>query len=143
MTTVLVDTSILMKWFHATGEGDVAAARAIRDANVRGDVDARIVDLALYEVGNVLHTRLRWSASDIGDQLDDLIAACGPPIAMIPAWLRDAAALAAKHSLTFYDAAWAATARALGVPLVSADDRLVAAGLALSPAAAARRMLLS
>lgn len=143
MTTVLVDTSILIKWFHAPGEPELAAARTVRDANTRGDIDARIIDLALYEVGNVLLTRLRWSASDIGDQLDDLLAICGPPIATVSAWLRDAATLGAAHTLTFYDAVWAATARALHVPLVSADTRLVSAGLALPPHELIRQLSLT
>lgn len=143
MTTVLVDTSVLIKWFHSAGENELAASRAIRDANIRGDVDARVLDLALYEVGNVLLTRLRWPASDIGDQLDDLIATCGSPIATIPDWLRDASALAAKHSLTFYDAAWAATARALGIPLISADERLIRTGLAIRPSDAVRQLKLN
>ncbi len=44
--------------------------------------------------------------------------------------------------LTFDDAAWAATARALSVSLVSADVRLLDAGLAESPAAAVERLRL-
>lgn len=140
MTTFLVDTSVLIKWFHADGEQGLDAARSIRDSNARGDIDARVIDLAMYEVGNVLLTRLHWSASDIGDQLDDLLAICGPPIATIPDWMRDAAILGVTHRLTFYDAVWAAAARALGVPLVSEDRRLVDAGLAERPHSALRWM---
>jgi predicted nucleic acid-binding protein len=45
--------------------------------------------------------------------------------------------LAEQHRLTFYDAAWAAAAAQLGVPLVSADDKLLGPGLAISATAAA------
>lgn len=142
MTTLLVDTSVVIKWFHSTGELGLAAARALRDAHQRGQIDARIIDLGLYEVGNVLLTRLRWSARDIAAQIDDLIAICGTPLATLPAWLHDAASIGVAHRLTFYDSAWAASARALGVPLVSADAKLVAAGLADTPAATVRRLRL-
>ncbi|HYL72087.1 MAG TPA: type II toxin-antitoxin system VapC family toxin [Candidatus Dormibacteraeota bacterium] len=142
MTALLVDSSVIFKWFHEDGESEVAEARAIRDANQRGTVDACIIDLALYEVGNILLVRLRWNAEDIADQLHDLITICGTPFVTTPAWLRDAAALAAANRLTFYDAAWAATARGLGITLVSADAALLAAGLAQSPAAAARQLRL-
>ena len=64
---MLVDTSVVIKWFHAKGESELADARLIRDANQRGDVDARVIDVALYEMGNVLLTRLRWPASDVAD----------------------------------------------------------------------------
>jgi predicted nucleic acid-binding protein len=54
---------------------------------------------------------------------------------MSQAWLREAAVLAERHALSFYDASWAATAAALRIPLVSADRRLLAAGLAKTPSA--------
>jgi predicted nucleic acid-binding protein len=70
---------------------------------------------------------------DVADQLDDLHTVLGPPLVMTADWLRHAAALARIHALSFYDASWAATAIALRMPLVSADTRLLAAGLAESP----------
>lgn len=142
MTTLLVDTSVLIKWFHERGESQVEEARAIRDANRGGGVDARMVDLALYEIGNVLLTRLRWRASDVAEQLEDLVAICGAPIVMEQEWLHEAAFLGATHHLTFYDAAWAASARGLGVTLVSADTKLLTAGLAESAAVVADRLRL-
>lgn len=143
MTRLLVDTSVLIKWFHEAGESELAEARAIRDAHVRGDLDAHVLDLAVYEVGNVLVHALRWAGGDVADQLDDLIAITGPPLVMTRSWLRDAAALAEEHTLSFYDASWAATAAALGVPLVSADRRLVATGVAETPSDTAARLNLA
>jgi predicted nucleic acid-binding protein len=143
MTRLLIDTSVLIKWFHGPGESEVAEARAIRDAHVRGDLDAYVLDLAVYEVGSVLVRALRWPANDVADQLDDLLAITGTPILMTQAWLRDAAALAEHTSLSFYDASWAATAAALGVPLVSADRGLLSAALAETPSAIAARLRLS
>ena len=140
MIRLLVDTSVLIKWFHGAGESELAAARAIRDAHIRSEIDAHVLDLAIYEVGNVLARALKWTAHDVADQLDDLLEIVGPPLAMSQAWLREAAVLAERHALSFYDAAWAATSVALGVPLVSADRRLVAAGLAESPSAVADRL---
>lgn len=142
MTRLLVDTSVLIKWFHQAGESELAPARAIRDAHVRGELVAHVLDLAVYEVGNVLARGLRWASGDVADQLDDLCAITGSPIAMTRGWLRDAAALAEEHALSFYDASWAATAAALGISLVSADRRLLAAGLAETPSAAAARLML-
>lgn len=143
MTTLLVDTSVLIKWFHSEGESELAEARSIRDATQVGEVHARVIDLALYEMGNVLPRCLGWSASDVADQLEDLVIICGPPLAMAAEWLRQAAELGKRHGLTFYDAAWAAAARALGISLVSVDTQLLAAGLAEAPAAVVKRLRLS
>lgn len=143
MTTLLVDTSVLLKWFHSDGESDVAEARAIRDAAREGEVQARVIDLALYEVGNVLLRSLHWNGSDVADQLDDLVIICGAPLAMAAEWFRQAAAIGERHHLTLHDAAWAAAARGLRVALVSADAQLLATGLAESPTATARRLWLT
>lgn len=130
MTRLLIDTSVLIKWFHSDGENELAQARAIRDAHVRGEIDAHILDLAIYEVGNVLVRALRWGADDVAGQLDDLIAIIGPPLVMSYDWFPLAARLAETHGLSFYDASWAAAAAELNITLVSADRRLLTTGLA-------------
>ena len=142
MTTLLLDTSVLIKWFHSEGESELAEAHSIRDATQVGEVQSRVIDLALYEMGNVLLRALGWSAFDVAEQLEDLIIICGPPLAMAAEWLRQAAELGERHRLTFFDSAWAAAAEALGVSLVSSDAHLLACGLAESPAAVARRLRL-
>ena len=143
MTRLLIDTSVLIKWFHRDGESELEQARALRSAHVTGELDAHMLDLATYEVGNVLTRALRWPAADVADQLDDLHAILGPPLVMTPVWLRRAAKLAHIHSLSFYDASWAATAAELGMPLISADRRLLTAGLAESPGEITTRLKLS
>ena len=95
----------------------------MREATSRGDIETRVIDVALYEMGNVLLRSLHWSGSDVAAQLDDLIVVCGPPLAVAADWLRQAALLGTVNGLTFYDACWAATAQALGLSLVSADAR--------------------
>lgn len=142
MTHLLIDTSVLIKWFHSEGESELLPARALRAAHVAGELDAHILDLGLYEVGNVLVRALRWSPADVADQLDDLRTILGPPLVMTGTWLRRAAALANAHALTFYDASWAATAAELSMPLISADRQLLAAGLAESPSEIAARLRL-
>ena len=142
MTTLLVDTSVLVKWFHSDGETELAEARSIRQATQVGEVQARVIDLALYEMGNVLLRALRWSGPDVADQLEDLVIICGPPLAMAAEWLRRAAELGERHRLTFYDAAWAAAAEALGIALVSVDAQLLGAGLAESPSDVVQRLRL-
>lgn len=140
MTHLLIDTSVLIKWFHSEGESELSEARAVRRAHVSGELDAHILDLAIYEVGNVLIRALGWEPAEVGDQLDDLQTILGPPLVMTSDWLRHAATLAHHHGLSFYDAGWAATADQLHMPLVSADRQLLAEGLAESPTHVAERL---
>jgi predicted nucleic acid-binding protein len=142
VTHLLVDTSVLIKWFHADGEGELLHARAIRAAHVSGDVKAHMLDLALYEVGNVLIRALGWPSTDAADQLDDLHTILGPPLVMSTAGARRAAGLAEAHRLSYYDASWASTALELGIPLVSADRLLLSAGLAQPPSEVAEQLQL-
>lgn len=130
MSAVVVDTSILIKWFHAEGEDEVAESRAVLEAHREEVITAHILDLTIYELGNILVRALRWQADDVADQLDDVLMLCGPGLVLAPPWRRDAASLAVEHRLSFYDAAFAAAARALDAPLLSADHKLIAAGLA-------------
>jgi predicted nucleic acid-binding protein len=110
VTRLLVDTSVLIKWFHSDGESEVPQARALRTAHVNGQLDVHVLDLAYYELGNVLIRALGWTAGDVADQLDDLTTILGP------------------HELA--------------VPLVSADRKLLAAGLAQTPTDIATRLSL-
>jgi predicted nucleic acid-binding protein len=143
VSRLLLDTSVLIKWFHAEGEAELAEARALRSAHVNGDIDVHMIDLAFYEIGNVLLGALSWDPVDVADQLDDLLAIVGPPLISSPAWLRRTALLADQHNLSFYDASWAAASAELKVPLVSADRKLHGTGLAETPNEACARLQLS
>lgn len=136
----MIDTSVVIKWFHSDGEGELESARALRTAHIAGQVDAYVLDLGMYELGNVLVRALRWSAKDVAHQLEDLLEILPTPLVMEQAWFTDAARLAVDHKLSFSDASWAACAHGLSIPLVTADRQLVAAGLAATASATAARL---
>lgn len=142
MNHLLIDSSVLIKWFHGAGESELAESRTLRSAHVAGEIDAHVLDLATYEVGNVLLRALHWDPGAVADQLDDLDTILGPPLLMTAGCARHAAQLGHRHGLTFYDASWAATADRLNITLVSADRQLLAAGLAESPTATVVRLKL-
>jgi len=73
----------------------------------------------------------------VAAQVELMRMLCGPWVHPRPSWLIEAAQVGEQYGLTFYDAAWAAAARALGCPLVTADRALLGAGLALSATEAA------
>jgi predicted nucleic acid-binding protein len=142
VTDVVCDASVVLKWFHDEGEPDVEDARRLLAEHRSGSLTAWVLDLTFYELGNVLLRALRWSAADVADQLDDLRAICGV-IKAGAAEQRLAALLAEEHTLTFYDAVYAAAARSRGSMLATADKALLGVGVGESPATIATRLGIS
>ena len=128
---VVADASVVIKWFHAAGEEAVEPARAILEVFARRQIDLVILDLTIYEIGNILNRRR-------GEPGSELEGARSARRDMQPVRLRSserlrAAQLATKHGLTFYDAACAAVALERGGRLVTMDRRLLAAELGDRP----------
>lgn len=79
---MLIDSSVLVKWFHREDEAEVEQAEALRLARRNGVIRARMLDLAVYEVGNVLVKVLEWQPRAVADQLDVLRTVCGDPLVL-------------------------------------------------------------
>ena len=139
-TVVVSDASVVIKWFHASGEEDVEPSRALLDAYAAERAAIVVLDLTMYEVGNAL---LRGSAGaspeSVATVLDALNELC-PSVSLEPAERRLAAGLASEFGLTFYDAAYAAVARSRGALLATFDRALLAAGLGIRPSAVLERL---
>jgi predicted nucleic acid-binding protein len=123
---------------------DASVWLAARDADDRFHDDARrliadgsglsALDLTLYEVANV--ATASWGSPAESDRLVSLVLkACGGRIMRVDAELMHAAAAtAAKHAITAYDAAYVVCAANRSERLVSGDLRdLVNRGLAITP----------
>jgi predicted nucleic acid-binding protein len=128
---LLVDSSVLIKWFKPEGELELPEARAVLEAHQSAELQVLVLNLSIYEVGNVL-VQSGWSPEEIAAQLDELERIVRRFIPFEPSWRREAALLAVTHGLSYYDAAFAACARGLDVSLVSADRKLLGANLAES-----------
>ena len=121
---LVVDTSVLVKWFKTEDEDLTAEARALLERVERARAEVYAPALQLSEVGNILTRN-----SDLDD---DAVAAVLAGIAASPlivappepALLARAARLARAHDLSFYDASFVALAVALDCPLVTADRTL-------------------
>jgi predicted nucleic acid-binding protein len=133
VTDVLCDTSVVVKWFHESGEAEVAQARAILDAHTVGTLTVLVLDLTVYELGNVAARALGLPGERVGALLDRLELICDEGLRLSPRARKDAAELAAAHRLTFYDAAYWAVACERDITLVTADAALLQAGAGLTP----------
>jgi predicted nucleic acid-binding protein len=123
MNAFVIDSSVVVKWFSR--ESDTPAALTLRDALYRGECRILAPDLLLYELANALRFHPRFSQDDASAavaSVQDLGIEFAAPD---PDLLRRAVDLAFRLKTTVYDACFLAMADLRGVPLVSADEKLI------------------
>jgi predicted nucleic acid-binding protein len=132
---LLLDSSVWLAAAQRQDEHDHAPATAILRREARREVELRLLDLTVYEIGNVAIRKWKRPAEEADGLVSRVVRIAGPPLVPTPAERRDAHALAQQHGLSVYDATYAAVARERRLTLVSGDRKLLDAALATAPAA--------
>jgi predicted nucleic acid-binding protein len=121
MTELVLDASVVMKWFRTEGERHLEPARSLRAVFEAGKLIVFAPPLLRLEIVNVAGRRWRWSEGallELADALDDLgFELLEPELARVAYWT--------ARGLTAYDAAYVAVAEAQGARLVTDDDLIV------------------
>jgi predicted nucleic acid-binding protein len=130
MNSCVLDASVIARWWLTDQNNEqLAACRSLRAALGTGELEAHVPDLAFNEVANTLWKAARfsdWTAAGVRTAVADLIDL--PLVAHESReYLRDAVALALDHTLTVYDASYVGLAKALELPLFTADRKLIRA----------------
>jgi predicted nucleic acid-binding protein len=132
VTTLLLDASVLLAAFDP-GDHHHEPARVLLEDD---EVTLATLDLARYEVTNVAVRA--WRAPETVASLLAVIEKLADDGGVLPSTdtlLARAAEIAEHHTISVYDAAYAAAAAEGGHRLVSCDERdLVSKGLAFPPA---------
>lgn len=122
MRRLVVDASVALKWFTAEEEADVEAALALLSDFEAGRLVLAAPAFLHLELLNVLRRRARWPEQELraaAARLDSLgIEILDPELLVVAGWV--------GRGLSAYDAAYPAVAQQIGVPLVTADARLLA-----------------
>lgn len=118
---VVVDSSVVFKWFCSEDESSVDEALALYRDHLSGRVTLIAPAHLPAEVLNALACRTKVTAAELVTAAEGLAES----ELVHPAWDRDllseAAEIARRHKLTFYDALFPALAIQLGCTLVTAD----------------------
>jgi predicted nucleic acid-binding protein len=121
VTEVVLDASVVLKWFRGEGERHLGPARSLRTAFEAGELIVFAPRLLRLEIVNVAGRRWRWAESalvELADALDELgFEFVEPELARVARWT--------ARGLTAYDASYVAVAEAERTPLITDDDLIV------------------
>ena len=128
MREVILDASVVLKWFHHEGEVHAEAAGALREDFEVGELRVIAPPLLWLEIINVAARRWRWDRS----QLEALAASLSELGFELVEPEPEAIARWAGRGLTAYDAAYVAVAEEIGAPVITDDAQIcrLATGLA-------------
>lgn len=120
MTEIVLDGTVVLKWFERGATTQVAEARALRSRFEAGELMVTVPRLLFLEVLNVAGRQWRWSEAalaGLASQLEDYqFQVVEPELAGVAAWV--------SRGLSAYDATYVALAEARAIPLIT-DDREV------------------
>ena len=122
MIEVVLDASVILKWFQGEGERHAGAARSLRTAYEHGELFVRAPSLLHLEIVNVAGRRWGWSRAALRRLAAGLerlgFELAEPNLGRVAAWT--------AQGLTAYDAAYVAVAETAAVKLVTDDERILA-----------------
>lgn len=124
MREVVLDASVVLKWFSTAGERHLAEARNLRASFERGELLVVAPPLLFLELLNTAARRWRWDGLRL-DRWAELLDSFGfevrqPALRAIARW--------AGRGLTAYDACYVALAEQRGTVVVTADEAILTLG---------------
>jgi predicted nucleic acid-binding protein len=130
VTEVVLDASVVLKWFRAEGERHLDPARSLRARFEAGRLAVLAPPLLRLEIVNVAGRRWQWGESalvELAVALDELgFEFEEPKLPRVAAWT--------ARGLTAYDAAYVALAETRATPLITDDDLVVALAVDIATA---------
>ena len=121
---IVLDTSVLIKWFKREGEPLLEEADRIKRLYLEGGIAIACPVLVIYEVGNILCLKTDLTDSAIRTVMENLWNTGLDFLDPVPTLARTAAQLSRDCNVTFYDASFPALARSLGYTFITADRKL-------------------
>lgn len=124
MTTVVLDASVILKWFRAKDEEKIEKARDFEKRHLARETEIAVPELLFYEIPNVLLTKPQIKTEDVVKALEILHRLNLKRFPNTPALQKIALEIGQKTKISFYDASYVALASFLKTKLVTADEKL-------------------
>jgi predicted nucleic acid-binding protein len=121
LSYVVLDASVILKWFVTSKERGVIEARELRAQYQAGRLVVLVPSLLFIEILNVAGRRWRWeepALMDLTAALEDLLFEVAEPgLVHVASWV--------ARGLTAHDSSYVALAEERGVRLVSDDQTIL------------------
>lgn len=121
---VVVDTSVVYKWFNSEEENIDQALKILED-HLRKQILITIPDIALYELANVLATKTTLTVKESVTTLKQLKKYNLNVLTANLTLLEKVIKLSKKHHTTVYDASYIVLAKEKRCDFITADSKLV------------------
>jgi len=121
--SLVIDASIVVKWFSSLEEANVSQAVDILDRRVKGEITLLVTNLLYYEVSNALVHKKALSNEKVQLSVASLFSLGMQTVHTDADLMVMSARLARQFSITVYDACYAALAQKYNCPLVTANPR--------------------
>jgi predicted nucleic acid-binding protein len=127
--SLVLDASVVMKWYSPSGESGVQQAVDILEKITRVEISIYVPELLYYEVANALTCKTTYSQEKVQTAISNLYTLDLRVVPVEPAIMGHAIQLARQHKITVYDACYIAVAASNKCPLVTANPRHQRQGL--------------
>jgi len=122
MQSVVVDSSVVVKWINSQNESHLQQADKLLKANQRGELKLYVPELTKYEVGNVL-----WKKGlDRPTAKASLATLYSLPLNFVSQdeiQAKETVEIAIENGITFYDASFITLAKYLDTPLITDNPK--------------------
>jgi len=119
MNSIVVDTSVIVKWFNQTDEENLDQADKIMESVLNGETELILPELAKYELGNVLLKKKKLTPDQAYVSLGTAYAL---PITFVPETEEQAKntyKTAYDLGITYYDASFISLAKQYNATLIT------------------------
>lgn len=121
MTSIIVDTSVAVKWFSDENEDDISQARELKQRIAEGEFSLICLEITVLELINVLLYSKKLPHDECERSIQALINLSGDIVSLPDS--HSIIDLVYQHKLASYDAAFVSLAMQKNIPLVTADYR--------------------
>lgn len=121
--TLVLDASVVVKWFSTADEAHLKIALAIRDAHIDGRYSLIVPDILYHEVANALVHKAKLGTDYLIRSVNSLFDLDMVVFPVTAERLRSSVQLARVTGMTEYDAVYAIAAIDNRCPLVTANPK--------------------
>ena len=123
MSTVVVDASVIVKWFVEEENSDKAIK--IRDKYIEGEIKLIAPEIITFEVLNALYYKKLFSESEMKEISEALNSYSFGLYSLEGKYAEKTVEVAFKNSVTIYDASYISLAVMKNTYMYTADEKLI------------------